>query len=893
MGFIIGIDIGGSHITGAMLDTKKKTILKNSICRQDIQTEISAPKFIDSLAIIIENLKLITRNISGIAVSVPGPFDYKHGIFKIKGIGKYNKLFGLNLKQAILSFFKTKNQPTIVFINDATAYLKGEIEYKQFAEKRVLGITLGTGFGSSFFIDGNQIKNESVIPESGFLYNQPFQKTIADDYFSTRWFVKEYFKITGTRVHGVKELASIASSNPKAKKVFETFGQNLAEFLLPFIQDFDAEVLLIGGNIRKAKELFLMVIESSFQFFNRSIKICFAEQDENAAILGASSCFFSKDQKLSIHQNHWRKSEQYLLSKQKTRAKKGDYDIYPAHSLTPWKISSGFKQLAEVVKNHQLVIIDGYVGVFWDHFIQQLANELNRQNQVCKFYDVGSALKSQKDILELSAVAMGKMESIFGMKYTGELNDLFDKEKLELIKPDESGGGNIVYGFGASLANWAGLLVYVDVPKNEIQFRSRAGSINNLGLDHPLPSKEMYKRFYFFDWIVLNKHKEKLVSEIDVLVDEQQRDDIVFIDGRDFRESLAKMSESYFRVRPWFEPGPWGGSWMKNNIKGLAENVPNYAWSFELIVPENGLLLESSGKLLEFSFDFLMYAQAGKVLGDAYPVFKNEFPIRFDFLDTFDGGNLSVQCHPKPEYIKEHFGETFTQDETYYILDAKEGSEVYLGFQDDINPNKFRKELETSFVEKKEINIPQYVQVIPSKKHDLFLIPNGTIHASGKHNLVLEISSTPYIFTFKMYDWLRLDLDGNPRPINIEHAFNNLYFDRKGDKVKKELISTPILIEENSESKMYHLPTHKDHFYDVHRVEFEKEVEIETKNKCHICMLVEGESVLLETEKGASVRFNYAETFVIPAAAGKYKFINEGNGWAKLVKAFVKDNIRI
>ena len=704
--------------------------------------------------------------------------------------------------------------------------------------------------------------------------------------------MNEYFEKTGSKISGVKELAVLATKVSTAQEIFETFGKNLAIFLKSHIESFGAEKLLIGGNIALARKLFFPAFEKELMLHNCKIDIVFCKQNEKAAIEGAVS-FLVDNVELNSLQTVWRKTEQFLLPKTKPETSKGDYDIYPAYSLKPDKIKSGFNELASAIAKEKNVVIDGYVGVFWEHFIQKLAYELKDQNKNYRFYDVRSALKPENEILEISRKAMGEEGSIFGKKYPGQLLDFFDPEKLELINPDDTEGINIIYGCGASLANWNGLLVYVDLPKNEIQFRSRAGGITNLGLDKPLPPKEMYKRFYFIDWIVLNKHKERIVQNIDILVDEQRPEDIAFINGKEFRDSLRKMSESSFRVRPWFEPGPWGGSWMKNNIKGLAEDVPNYAWSFELIVPENGLLLESSGRLLEFSFDFLMYAQAKKVLGDAYPVFKNEFPIRFDFLDTFDGGNLSVQCHPRPEYMKEHFGETFTQDETYYILDAKEGSEVYLGFQDDINPNKFRKELEDSFAEKKEINIPEFVQVIPSKIHDLFLIPGGTIHASGKHNLVLEISSTPYIFTFKMYDWLRLDLEGKPRPINIEHAFNNLYFDRKGDKVKKELISKPKVIEENSESKIYHLPTHKDHFYDVHRVEFENEVEIETKNKCHICMLVEGESLFLETKDGVNARFNYAETFVIPAAAVKYKLTNKGSGLVKVIKAFVKDNIKI
>jgi mannose-6-phosphate isomerase class I len=327
---------------------------------------------------------------------------------------------------------------------------------------------------------------------------------------------------------------------------------------------------------------------------------------------------------------------------------------------------------------------------------------------------------------------------------------------------------------------------------------------------------------------------------------------------------------------------------MKERIPQLVKDVPNYAWSFEMIAPEQGILLESSGKLLELSFDLLMTHDAHAILGGHAARFGRQFPIRFDFLDTFSGGNLSVQCHPRSSYIRQYFGEDFTQDETYYILDTKPDAKVYLGFQEDIDPEEFRSALENSFHNGMPVEIERFVRTLPSEKHRLFLIPNGTIHCSGADNLVLEISATPYIFTFKMYDWLRLDLQGKPRPLNIQRAFDSLYFERRGERVERELVAQPTLVDEGGDWKIYHLPTHPSHFYDVHRLQFDTSINVRNNDSPHLLMLVEGTLIRLETCNGKSQRFNFAETFLVPAAAECYRLFNEGTSTAKVVKAFLK-----
>jgi mannose-6-phosphate isomerase class I len=567
------------------------------------------------------------------------------------------------------------------------------------------------------------------------------------------------------------------------------------------------------------------------------------------------------------------------------------YNMYPFHALGADKIFNGYASLAQWMSAHRLIILDGYGGIFWKEVKQCLQAAFMSKGISVHWIDVSTCMKKEEEIDEMIAPFLGTEDSLWGKKCNDTLADFFNLNDLLSLQFSHDADCTIVFGTGAALVPWNAPVVYLDLPKNEIQYRMRAGSITNLGSKKVTRSADMYKRFYFVDWVVLNEHKKNILNNISVIADGQWKESLNWMLADSLKTGLSTLSQQVFRVRPWFEAGAWGGQWMKSNMQQLNKEEVNYAWSFELIVPENGLVFESNGYLLEVSFDCLMYLHNNNVLGKHAGLFGYEFPIRFDFLDTWEGGNLSIQCHPTLPYIRENFGETFTQDETYYMLDCKEDARVFLGFQENINPASFRQALESSKANKQVVAIEEFVQSHIASKHDLFLIPNGTVHSAGVNNLVLEISATPYIFTFKMYDWLRLDLNGEPRAINIDHAFNNLNFDRKGARVTNELISKQAVIDQGNDWQLVHCATHPVHFYDVHRIEFMSRITVQTNNTCHILMLVEGSSVAVETVDGTITTFNYAETFVIPAAAKTYTLINKGTAMAKVVKAFCKENI--
>ena len=881
--YALGIDIGGSHFAIAIVDVDNINIVKGSKLHIDIDSDQDA---LTILSTIVKGMKGCLRNhnktIKGIGISIPGPLNYEKGISKIFNCNKYDKLFGVDIKTYMYNHLKEfVNSPEeIVFVNDANCFLLGEAWRNSLTESNVTAITLGTGIGSSFMTGGAIVNKTNNVPVNGEIYNLPFKDKRAEDWFGTNWFLETYKNKIGHIPDNVKVIADEAQTSIKAKQIFEDFGTNLSHFLVPLLENFKTDYLIIGGNIAKSYNLFKDNFENSF---NGTIpEVIISTDTEDSAILGAVQKLISN---YNAQLKNKRNSSQFLMPINEQDQEKDGYDVFPTFEIND-SIYQGYASLAKQLANEKSIIIDGFLGIYWDDFMLNLTDELNKLNVNCITYSIDSAYKCNESIDKLIEPFLGGDDAVFGKIFTGKLKDFFDEEKLNSIQKDDN-TLSIIFGCGASLSNWKSKIIYVDIPKNEVQYRSRSGALLNLGAEEALPPKEQYKRMFFVDWVVLNKHKASLLSDIDIIVDGQYFDDISWTTGEILRDGLNKMSRNVFRARPWFESGVWGGHWMKNNIEGLSQEVTNYAWSFELIVPENGVVFSNNKVRLEVSFDMLMFNDNKAILGDAAETFGYEFPIRFDYLDTYDGGNLSLQCHPTQEFIRENFGETFTQDETYYILDAKPGAQVYLGFKEGVQRKEFHNALKESETKAEVMDVEKYVQKHPAKKHDLFLIPNGTIHCSGKDALVLEISSTTYIYTFKMYDWMRLDLDDNPRPLNIDRGMKVVNFDCQGDKVKNEYISRERIINKGNDWQIIRLSTHIKHFYEIFRFEFQNEMQLQTNNQCHILNLVEGSKIKVITGEKSMI-IQYAETFVIPSNTKKYTLINLGATEAKVIQSNVK-----
>lgn len=488
-------------------------------------------------------------------------------------------------------------------------------------------------------------------------------------------------------------------------------------------------------------------------------------------------------------------------------------------------------------------------------------------------------------------------DRIFGYMTRLTIDRFFDPEKLDGLRRDlkTMHGLIVVYGTGAALiCEEPDTLVYADMARWEIQLRMRRHEVSNLGANNRgLEVSRMYKRAYFVDWRVADRLKRELMPRMDYLLDTNKAGSPQMVSAAAFRAALEHTATRPFRVVPLFDPGPWGGQWMKE-VCDLDRSQVNYAWCFDCVPEENSLLLDFDGTVVEIPSINVVFFQPDKLLGEnVHARFGAEFPIRFDFLDTMDGGNLSLQVHPTNEYIREHFGMYYTQDESYYMLDAGEDACVYLGLNDHTVPEQMIRELEEAQQGVAPFNADKHAAKWPVKKHDHVLIPAGTIHCSGKNSMVLEISATPYIFTFKLWDWGRLGLDGLPRAINIGHGKKNINYSRREKWVEQNLINRIEQIGEGDGWTAERTGLYETEFIETHRHWFTKTVWHHTNGNLNVLNLVEGREVIVESPSGAFEPFvvHYAETFIVPAAVGEYTVRPWGEATGTqcaTIKAFVR-----
>ncbi len=578
-----------------------------------------------------------------------------------------------------------------------------------------------------------------------------------------------------------------------------------------------------------------------------------------------------------------------------------NYDKFPAIDVRDGDCVVGWDAVCERIRNaaeatgaaKQVVVIECYTGVFEGEVLEAIARLL--PDATC--HTTRSCFRSPAEVDELVAPFNGGDDPVFGWLSNLRVADFMDPAKVDALRQavNRDGAGLVfVVGVGASLIHPGDILVYADLARWEAQMRMRRDEISNLGVDNlSLKWSLQYKRAFFIDWRACDHLKRGLMDRWDFVLDTHTPGEPRMAAGEVVRGALRDAARRPFRVVPFFDPGPWGGQWMRK-VCDLDPGPENYAWCFDCVPEENSLLLDFGDVRMELPSIDLVFYQPRELLGESvYARFGAEFPIRFDFLDTMDGGNLSFQVHPLTDYIQRHFGMHYTQDESYYILDSGEDAIVYLGLREGIDPEEMIGDLRAAQRGEKIFDDERFVARFPAKKHDHFLIPAGTCHCSGRNSMVLEISATPYIFTFKLWDWGRVGLDGLPRPINIERGIPNIRWERDEAWARKHLVNAVEPLASGDGWREERIGLHALEFIETRRHWFTGTVPHDTNGTVHVLNLVQGREAIIESPTGAFAPFivHYAETFIVPAAVGPYTVRPHGESIGAecaTVKAYVR-----
>ncbi|HHT54781.1 MAG TPA: phosphoheptose isomerase [Clostridiales bacterium] len=531
-----------------------------------------------------------------------------------------------------------------------------------------------------------------------------------------------------------------------------------------------------------------------------------------------------------------------------------------------------------------VVAIDGYATAPFARIMSLFGGETEHIN-VASIYKTPGELKALfADYLpenrdEDPVLLYGK---IFGGGYEG----LFDEAKLRALqrKLENNKGIILLYGNGAlcdALRPYATVKIFADITPKRAVLNIRAGGYRNFGSDEDLPYKATMRRCYYVDFELSFSLRNRLLAarELDYYIAADRPAELQMLPGDLLHALLDRALDYPLRQRPVYLEGVWGGYYMMK-YRNLPETMKNCAWVFDLIPMEVSTVIEVDGRTYEFPFYALVASNGGKLMGGrCLREFGGYFPIRFNYDDTFhSSGNMSIQLHPGEEYLKRNHNELGRQDESYYIIVTGQGARTYLGFYNDADIDEFLTEIKKSETEHTPVDYKKYVHSIASTPGTQVMIPAGTIHASGQNQVILEIGSlTVGSYTYKMYDYLRSDLDGKPRPIHSYYGSINLNRAMREDYVRANLVNGRRRTLRSGEDWEEIVVGECDQLYfSLRNLRFGEYMTDNTNGDFHVLTLVDGERVTVRSRRDPSLKYdmNYLDVIVVPATFGEYELIN-------------------
>jgi mannose-6-phosphate isomerase class I len=560
------------------------------------------------------------------------------------------------------------------------------------------------------------------------------------------------------------------------------------------------------------------------------------------------------------------------------------------------------QRLLDKTPERGALFVDGYVGADFDTIVKALTG---RDGKLSVVY-ASSAYKSSEELEKMLEPSLPEDRVIdpvllFGRFIERGIESLFDPGKVaalhERIAAAKREGRVVVAGCGAlcaALCDLADTAAFIDVTPLRVTRRIQEGRTVNLGDAEKRPKAAIFRRMYYYDYEIMMEHRKALIDIglIDFYIDDNIDFKPILLPLATLKELFKMLTITPFRCTPVYLEGVWGGFFVKK-LRHLPDDMRNCAWVFDMIPNEVSVQIKVGGTTVNIPFSTVFKAEAEKMMGKAsVERFGDHFPIRFNYDDTLGGsGNMSIQVHPPRKYANENFGEPFQQDESYYVVKTN-GSKTYLGLQDDCDPEEFFAMIKRAENEHVPFDHDRYVNSFPSEQGDQFLLPGGTIHASGRNQIVLEIGSyTIGSYTFKLYDYLRRDLEGNPRPIHSIHGRNVLVTERRRSKVEGVLRPRPVTVREGDGFKEEIVGEHDLIYFSLRRLNFDRDISDDTKGeKFHVLTLVEGDEVLIYSKNDPTRCYHqkFMDVVVVPASMGEYGIINLGKTPCRVNKTMLK-----
>ena len=583
---------------------------------------------------------------------------------------------------------------------------------------------------------------------------------------------------------------------------------------------------------------------------------------------------------------------------------------------TPNVAKKFMADIAEKVKSEGVIVgIDGYTTANWKQFVDLLARECIISNFEFEAVDSMEAiLKPGKEIDEMIDSRLiwdTKIDPtlLYGKLYHGGYIGLFDEAKVadfQKAVPAKKTAGKLVVvtGYGCmipELRDMYDVKCWFDLTPMRSILRIRNGEYANIGKDRPGIINRTIRRCYYCDFeCAVQLRKDLWKNNVpDYFFLDNTPGKLQMMPFSSFADICAQLVKYPFRTKPCYLEGVWGGSYIKKQ-RNLPKEMRNCAWVFDFIPMEVSLLIESGDEMLDINYCSFVHKEGVNLMGEKCAnKFQGYFPIRFNWDDSYHStGNMSVQCHSDGKFNIENYDEFGRQDESYYVVVTGHEAKTFIGFRDDADIPQFFKEIEDADTKQIPCDYMKYVSYEPSVPGLQVMLPAGTIHSSGRNQVILEIGSlTIGSYTYKMYDYLRLDFDGKQRPIhtylgeqcvNQERRYSVIHDPNSPDYI----VQQPRLDAKGEGWEEYILGENPQMYISLRRLEFEKVCEQDTKNeKFHVLTLVDGDKVRIRSVKHPERYFDldFMEIACVPADMGKYVVENLGNEPVRIHKTTLRE----